>query len=118
LLPAKIDIGTVAALGVAVGGITAALGAIINAILGLKFWMPVGFIAIILLISGVDDRGRDQAAATERRACSTPDGWALSTSADQLAVRALAHEMRKLPPGAEHNTRSVRGRPGWRSWRC
>src|SRR4030095_9964492 len=39
--------GTVAALGVAVGGITVALGAILNAILGLKWYMPFGFVAII-----------------------------------------------------------------------
>jgi hypothetical protein len=48
----KIDVGTVAALGVAVGGITAALGMLLQAFFGLGLWMPVGFIALFLLISG------------------------------------------------------------------
>jgi len=50
--PKKIDIGTVAALGVAVGGITAALGALLQAVFGLGFWMPLGILGIVLLISG------------------------------------------------------------------
>jgi hypothetical protein len=48
----KIDIGTVAALGVAVGGITAALGMLLQSFFGLGLWMPVGLIALLLLISG------------------------------------------------------------------
>lgn len=50
--PKRIDIGTVAALGVAVGGITAALGALLQAVFGLGFWMPLGIVGIVLLISG------------------------------------------------------------------
>ncbi len=48
----KFDVGTVAALGVAVGGITAALGGLLNAFFGLKLWMPLGVVAVVLLISG------------------------------------------------------------------
>jgi hypothetical protein len=50
--PRRFDVGTIAALGVAVGGITAALGAIFGAILGLGMWMPVGLVAVVLCISG------------------------------------------------------------------
>ena len=50
--PKKIDIGTVAALGVAVGGITAAFGTIMGAFFGLGAWMPIGLLGIILAISG------------------------------------------------------------------
>jgi hypothetical protein len=50
--PKKIDIGTVAAIGVAVGGITAALGALLQAFFGLGIWMPLGVVALMLLISG------------------------------------------------------------------
>lgn len=50
--PKKMDIGVVAALGVAVGGITAALGALLQSFLGLGIWMPLGVIALLLLISG------------------------------------------------------------------
>lgn len=48
----KFDVGTIAALGVAVGGISGALGAICGAFFGLKAWMPVGLLAVILAISG------------------------------------------------------------------
>jgi len=48
----RFDVGVVAALGVAVGGITAALGALLQAFFGLGIWMPLGILAIILLISG------------------------------------------------------------------
>lgn len=50
--PKPFDIGVVAALGVAVGGITAALGALLEAFFGLGIWMPLGVLGLILLISG------------------------------------------------------------------
>jgi len=50
--PKKIDVGTVAALGVAVGGITAALGALLGTFFGLGIWMPIGIVGLLLLISG------------------------------------------------------------------
>jgi hypothetical protein len=50
--PRGMDIGTVAALGVAVGGITAALGALLSAFFGLGMWMPLGVVGLILCISG------------------------------------------------------------------
>jgi len=50
--PKKLDIGVVAALGVAVGGVTAALGALLQAFFGLGLWMPLGLVGLLLLISG------------------------------------------------------------------
>ncbi len=50
--PRKLDIGVVAAIGVAVGGITAAIGALLEAFFGLGFWMPLGVLGLMLLISG------------------------------------------------------------------
>lgn len=50
--PKKIDIGTVAALGVAVGGITAAMGVLMQAFFGLGIWMPLGVLGLMLIISG------------------------------------------------------------------
>jgi hypothetical protein len=50
--PKKFDIGVVAALGVAVGGITAALGGLLDAFFGLGFWMPLGLVGLVLVISG------------------------------------------------------------------
>ncbi len=47
-----IDVGTVAALGVAVGGIAAFITSILSMFLGLGYWMPLGFLALVLAISG------------------------------------------------------------------
>jgi hypothetical protein len=50
--PKKLDIGIVAAIGVAVGGLTAALGALLQAFFGLGIWMPLGVLGLLILISG------------------------------------------------------------------
>jgi hypothetical protein len=50
--PRKIDIGTVAAIGVAVGGIATFLTSIVAMFLGLGIWMPIGFVGLLLAISG------------------------------------------------------------------
>jgi hypothetical protein len=50
--PKKIDIGAVAAIGVAVGGIGAMVTGIMAAFFGLGVWMPLGLIAAMLMISG------------------------------------------------------------------
>jgi hypothetical protein len=50
--PKKIDIGTVAALGVAVGAIGGALGAIATGLAGLAWWqLPLVLVALMLVIS-------------------------------------------------------------------
>lgn len=48
----KIDIGTVAALGVAVAGISSFLGLIFGKFIDLGIWMPIGVLALLLVISG------------------------------------------------------------------
>jgi hypothetical protein len=48
----KIDVGTVAAIGVAVGGIAAFFSSVVATFLGLGVWMPFGVLALILAISG------------------------------------------------------------------
>lgn len=50
--PKTLDIGILAAIGVAVGGVTAALGALLQAFFGLGIWMPLGVVGLFLLISG------------------------------------------------------------------
>jgi hypothetical protein len=49
--PKKVDVGTVAAIGVAIGGIGAMVTGILAVFLGLGWWMPIGIGSIILLIS-------------------------------------------------------------------
>ncbi len=48
----KFEVGTIAALGVAVGGITAALSGFFAAFFGLGVWIPLGVLGIVLGISG------------------------------------------------------------------
>ena len=48
----KIDLGTVAAIGVAIGGIGTLVGALLGTMFGLGKWLPLGIIALLLLISG------------------------------------------------------------------
>jgi hypothetical protein len=48
----KIDVGTVAAIGVAVGGIATFLSSVLATFFGLGMWMPLGILALILAISG------------------------------------------------------------------
>src|SRR2546427_5223664 len=48
----KIDVGTVAALGVAVGGIATFLSSILATFFGLGVWMPLGIAVLVLAISG------------------------------------------------------------------
>jgi hypothetical protein len=49
--PKKVDVGTVAAIGVAIGGIGAMVTGILAVFLGLGWWMPFGIASIVLLVS-------------------------------------------------------------------
>jgi predicted secreted protein len=48
----KIDVGTVAAIGVAVGGIATFLSSVLAMFFGLGVYMPLGFLGLLLAISG------------------------------------------------------------------
>lgn len=48
----KLDLGTIALIGTALGGISALIGSILQALFGLGFWVPLGIIGILLCISG------------------------------------------------------------------
>ncbi|HUS32997.1 MAG TPA: hypothetical protein VMZ53_31055 [Kofleriaceae bacterium] len=50
--PKKIDLGTVAAIGVAIGGIGTLVGALLATMFGLGKWLPLGILALLLMISG------------------------------------------------------------------
>jgi hypothetical protein len=50
--PSKIDVGTVAALGVALGSISAVLVGIFGKFVDLGWWIPIALIGIMLAISG------------------------------------------------------------------
>ncbi len=97
-----LDIGIVAALGVAVGGIAAALGAMMQAFFGLGIWMPLGFVALILAISGpsmaiawLKLRGRNLAPLLDA------NGWAMNAPARiNIPFGTSLTHLAVLPPNA------------------
>ncbi len=103
--PKKLDIGIVAALGVAVGGITAALGGLLNSLFGLGFFMPLGFLGIVLLVSGpsmliawLKLRRRNLGPILDA------NGWAVNTlTRINLPLGRSLTDVAKLPPGAERS---------------
>lgn len=81
-VPKKLDLGTIALIGTAVGGISALIGGLLQALFGLGFWLPLGLLGIILLISGPSML---MAAMKLRRRNLGPildaNGWAINTKA-------------------------------------
>ena len=51
-MPKKFDLGTIALIGAAIGGISALVGGFLEALFGLGAWIPLGIAGVILLISG------------------------------------------------------------------
>ncbi len=50
--PKKMDLGAIALIGTAVGGISALVSAFFQSLFGLGLWLPLGIVALLLLISG------------------------------------------------------------------
>jgi hypothetical protein len=103
--PRKLDIGVVAAIGVAVGGITAALGALLQAFFGLGIWMPLGILGLMLAISGPS---MAIAALKLRKRNLGPlldaNGWAVNAQARiNVPLGASLTLLATLPPGAERD---------------
>lgn len=100
-----IDVGVVAALGVAVGGITAALGALLQTFFGLGIWMPLGLVALVLVISGpsmaiawVKLRERNLGPLLDA------NGWAVNAQARiNVPLGARLTSVAKLPEGARRD---------------
>jgi len=103
--PKKIDVGTVAAIGVAVGGITAALGALLQTFFGLGFWMPLGVVGLVLVISGpsmliagLKLRQRNLGPILDA------NGWAINAKAKiNIPFGASLTKLATLPPGAKRD---------------
>ncbi len=103
--PKKIDIGTVAAIGVAVGGITAALGALLQTFFGLGIWMPLGILGLVLVISGPSML---IAALKLRQRNLGPlldaNGWAVNAKAKiNIPFGGSLTRIAVLPPGAHRD---------------
>jgi hypothetical protein len=103
--PKKIDVGTVAAIGVAVGGIGAMITGILSAFFGLGIWMPIGMIALLLLISGpsmvlayLKLRQRNLGPILDA------NGWAINGRARiNVPFGAALTDVAALPPGSERS---------------
>src|SRR5262249_7621480 len=97
-----IDAGTVAAIGVAVGGISAALQALLQAAFGLGIWMARGILAPILLIS--DPSLLFSARRLRQRNLGTildANGWAVNAKAKiNIPFGGSLTHMPKLPSGS------------------
>lgn len=101
----KFEVGTIAALGVAVGGITAAFSAIFASFLGLGKWIPLGIIGIVLAISGpsmliawLKLRQRSLGPILEG------NGWAVNGKVRiNMLLGAALTELAVLPAGAERS---------------
>ncbi len=98
----KFDVGVIAALGVAVGGIAAATTALLNKFFDLGIWMPVGVLGFLLLISGpsmliawMKLRQRNIGPILDA------NGWAVNALVKVIIPLGTAlTERAKLPPGA------------------
>lgn len=116
--PGKVDVGTVAALGVAIGGIGAFATAILAAIFGLGWWMPLGIFGIMLAIS---TPSMVLAFIKLRRRNLGPlldaNGWAInSLTRINLPFGTALTEIAALPPGARRASRDPYAdrQPPWR----
>ena len=100
--PKKLDLGTVAAIGVAIGGVGTLVGALLGVMFGLGKWIPLGLLALILLISGpamllawLKLRRRNLGPILDA------NGWAINGRARiNVAFGAAMTEIAKLPKGS------------------
>jgi hypothetical protein len=116
----KIDLGTVAAIGVAIGGIGTLVGALLATMFGLGPWLPVGILAILLLISGP---AMILAWLKLRRRNLGPildaNGWAINGRARiNVSFGAAMTELARLPKGSQRSLDDPYAdkRTPWRRW--
>lgn len=104
--PKKIDVGTVAALGVAVGAIGTAITALATGVMKLPVWqVPLVFVALILLISGpsmliawLKLRKRNLGPLLDA------NGWAVNAKARiNVPFGASLTRVASLPPGSKRD---------------
>jgi hypothetical protein len=103
----KIDIGTIAALGVAIGGIGAFGTAVIAAMFGLGWWMPLGLLGGMFAISGpsmllayIKLRRRNLGPLLDA------SGWAINAlTRINLPFGTALTDVAALPPGAKRAAR-------------
>jgi len=101
--PKTFDVGTIAALGVAVGGIAAFFSSVLATFLGLGMWMPLGVVALVFAISG-PSMLIAWLKLSQRNIGPLLDanGWAVNAFARVNAPFGHAlTQLAELPPGAK-----------------
>ena len=101
----KLDTGIVAAMGVAAAGVGGMIGGIVSAFLGLKAWMPIGVLGVMLMISGpsmflawLKLRKRNLGPLLDA------NGWAVNAKARiNVPFGASLTGIAKLPPGSQRD---------------
>jgi hypothetical protein len=101
----KIDLGTVAAIGVAIGGIGTLVGALLGTMFGLGKWLPLGIAALLLMISGpsmllawLKLRRRNLGPILDA------NGWAINSRARiNVAFGAAMTELAAIPAGSRRS---------------
>ncbi len=101
----KIDVGTVAALGVAVSGLTATFGILLDSFFGLGWYIPLGIVGIILAISlpsmvlaALKLRMRNLGPLLDA------NGWAVNTRAKiNIAFGGMLTNTASLPKGSKRD---------------
>jgi hypothetical protein len=103
--PTRIDLGTVAAIGVAIGGLGTLVGALLANLFGLGRWLPLGVVALFLMISGpamllawLKLRRRNLGPVLDA------NGWAINGRARiNVPFGAAMTELARLPAGARRS---------------
>jgi hypothetical protein len=113
----KIDVGTVAAIGVAVAGMATFLSSILATFLGLGMWMPVGAVGLLLAISGpsmliawLKLRQRNLGPILDA------NGWSVNALAKiNIPFGSALTKVAALPKGARRQMRDpfAQRRPPW-----
>jgi len=103
--PKKLDLGTIAAIGLAIGGVGTLIGALLGTMFGLGRWLPLGIVSLLLLISGpsmllawLKLRRRNLGPILDA------NGWAINCRAKiNVPFGAALTELAKLPAGAQRS---------------
>jgi hypothetical protein len=117
--PKKIELGAIALIGTVIGGLSALVAGFLQVLFGLGYWLPLGVLGVVLLISGPSML---LAAIKLKQRNLGPildaNGWAINTRARMNpAFGAALTELARLPPGAERSLRDPYAAKRFRPWR-
>ncbi|WP_433168130.1 hypothetical protein [Treponema putidum] len=98
----KLDLGTIALIGTAIGGISTLIGSLLQALFGLGLWVPIGLIGLVLIISGPS---MILAAMKLRKRSIGPileaNGWAINAHAKiNIPLGSSLTKLASLPKNA------------------